>query len=85
MSDVARLRAELALAELAEVLEAAREAVHADKTPANIEAYRAASAAAAAARSEFRTNFAAPVPKEGDAVAKPGTVAAEAEAKVKEE
>jgi hypothetical protein len=74
MSDVARLEAELALAKQAEALEAAREAMHADRSEETIGAYKTASAEYAAARTAFREAYPPPPPAEGDAVATPETV-----------
>ncbi len=74
MADVERLRAELALAEAMEPLEEAREAMHADRTPETIEAYKAAAREAAAARVAFREQHGPPPTSEGDGLATPDTV-----------
>lgn len=76
---VERLEAELALAKLAEPLEAAREAMHADRSEATIAAYKEASNSFAAARTAFREKYPPPPPAPGDAVATPDVVAATTE------
>ena len=83
MSDVARLERELELAKSEEALEAARAAMHDDRShEENMQAYKDASATHAALRTQFRIDFPPPpadeVP-EGDAVATPETVAASSE------
>jgi hypothetical protein len=58
MSDVDRLSSELELAKLCEVLEDARDAMHADRSDAKaMAAYNAASDAVASARSTHRENY----------------------------
>ena len=54
MSDVERLTAELDLARKVEKLEAARTAMHADRSPKAIKAYKAACRQVNAARQAFR-------------------------------
>lgn len=76
MSDIERLRAELALAEAMEPLEKAREAMHADRSPANIKAYKKASDEAAAQRRAFREKHGSPGASGGDGVATPDMVKA---------
>lgn len=76
MSDVERLRAELALAEAMEPLEKAREAMHADRSPKTIKAYKEAANAAAAARQAFREKYGPPSSSAGNGVATPDTVKA---------
>jgi len=57
VSDVERLRDELALAEAVEQLEKAREKMHDDPIEKNIAAYREKSEAVAALRSAFREQY----------------------------
>ena len=81
MADVERLRDELALAEAMEPLEKAREAMHADRTPKTVKAYKAAAAKATAVRVAFRTKYpqgqrSAGGGVVGDGVATPDTVKA---------
>jgi hypothetical protein len=76
VADVERLRDELALAEAMEPLERAREAMHADRTPKTIKAYKAAAREATAARVAFREKY-PPVEQSGtDGTATPETVKA---------
>jgi hypothetical protein len=76
VSDVERLRAELALAEAMEPLEKAREAMHADRTPKTIAAYKAAAAKASEVRAAFREAYPSQQQSGGDGVATPETVKA---------
>ena len=79
MADVERLRAELALAEAMEPLEKAREAMHADRSPKTIKAYKAAAAKVAAERAAFREKYSVGERTGGvpaDGVATPDTVKA---------
>jgi hypothetical protein len=78
MPDVERLEDELALAKALEPLEKAREAMHADRTPKTIAAYKRASEKVVAARQAFRTKYppAAGVDGDGNATAAPDTVKA---------
>ena len=75
MADVERLRDELALAEAMEPLEKARDAMHADRTPKTVKAYKAAAAKATEKRQAFRTKYPSQQTSGGgDAVATPDTV-----------
>lgn len=74
MSDVERLRDELALAEAMEPLEKAREAMHADRTPETIAAYKQACEEATAVRQAFRIKYPRVPQSGGDAVATPDTL-----------
>ncbi len=74
MSDVERLEAELALAKALEPLEEAREAMHADRTPETIQAYKTAAREAAAARAAFREQHGPPPASDADGLAMPDTV-----------
>jgi hypothetical protein len=76
VSDVERLRDELALAEAAEPLEEAREAMHADRSPKNVKAYKAACAEVTVARQAFREKYPAAPQSGTDGVATPDTVKA---------
>lgn len=57
MSDVDRLESELEIAKLAETLENARDAMHADRSAETLAAYKAACNDVAAARSSFRSTY----------------------------
>jgi len=74
MSDIERLRDELALAEAMEPLEKAREAMHADRTPKTIKAYKAAASQATEVRRAFREKYPATPQSGADGVATPDTV-----------
>jgi F0F1-type ATP synthase membrane subunit b/b' len=75
VADVERLRDELALAEAMEPLEKAREKMHADRSPANVKAYKKAAAKATEARQGFRRKYPSQQTSgDGDAVATPDTV-----------
>ena len=76
MADVERLRAELALAEAMEPLEKAREAMHADRSPKNVKAYKAAAREATAARVAFREKYPPTQQSGADGTATPETVKA---------
>lgn len=73
MSHVARLKAQLEVAELEERLEAARTKMHGDRSRKNVKAYKAACAETFAARAAFRETYPTEA-QPGDAVAKPATV-----------
>jgi len=81
MGDVDRLTSELALAQLCEVLETAREKMHADRSETNIAAYKAACTEVQQARSAFRENWRVQVGP-GDAAPEVGTVNAKAGVKL---
>lgn len=74
MSDVERLRDELALAEATEKLEAAREKLHAKRDEKTIAAYKRESDKVAALRQTFRTNFPRTQESGKDGVATPDPV-----------
>ncbi len=75
MSEVARLEAELELARKCETLEAAREAMHADRNEQTIAAYQEACNEVAAARAAYREEHRPTTPVEpGDGIASPETV-----------
>lgn len=73
MSDVKRIKSELALAELAETLEQARDAMHANSNEKTLAAYRAASDEMAAARSSHREKYSTQVGP-GDAAPEVDTI-----------
>jgi hypothetical protein len=77
-TDVERLRAELELAEACEVLEKAREAMHAKKTPAKIKKFKAESVKVAELRQAFRIKYPTGPVAEGDAVAGVDTISSTA-------
>ena len=74
MSDVERLTAELELAKACELLEAARETMHADRSPKNIASYQEEANKVAGVRSSFRQRYAVVVGP-GDAAPMADTVA----------
>lgn len=76
MSDVERLRDELALAEASEELEKAREKMHADRSSKAVAAYRAASEKVVELRRDFRTRYPRTQQSGRDGVATPETVKA---------
>jgi hypothetical protein len=77
VSDVDRLRAELALAEASQRLEAAREAMHADRSDAaKLRAYRRASERVVELRRDYRENHRPAAGGPGDAAPQPKTVRA---------
>lgn len=80
MSSREALESELALFELGERMEAAREAYRADSSDENKQAYRALVDELDAARTAHITAFGPPAAKAGDAVAQPETVAADIDA-----
>ena len=80
MSDVERLEDELALARALEPLEAARQAMHADRSPKTVKAYKAACDKATAVRVAFREKYPRTPESGGDAVATPNTVRVKARA-----
>jgi hypothetical protein len=83
MSDATdRLRAELELAEACEVLEEAREALHADRNEETIADYKAACDTVAPMRAAFREKWEARVGP-GDAAPHVETVAVTSEAKLR--
>ena len=75
MSQVERLQDELALAKGLEPLEKAREKMHANRTPANIAAYKEQCEKVTALRSSFREKS-PPIPfeQDGNAAPAPDTV-----------
>jgi hypothetical protein len=81
MSDVDRLASELHLAKLCEVLETARDKMHADRSEENITAYKAACDDVAQARSAHREIYRAQVGP-GDAAPEVGTVNSKAGVKL---
>lgn len=81
MSDIDRLTAELELANACEVLEAARGAMHADRSDENIAAYRAACEEVFGLRRAFRETYQAQ-PGPGDAAPAVDTIQTKAGVKL---
>ena len=75
IDEVQKLKDQLKVAEASQELEAAREAMHADRTDeAAMAKYKELSQKVADARVEFRTKYPPPVPADGDAIATPAPV-----------
>lgn len=78
-SEVEKLSDQLELAKACEVLEKARNTMHANRNEENIAEYKAQSQIVSDIRVAFREKYPPPVPEEGDGVATPETVAASGE------
>lgn len=76
-ADIERLEAELKVAKLGASLEAAREAMHASRSPSSIATYSKAARKMAEARTAFRLAYPVTRPSSGDAIATPETVKVE--------